>query len=250
MNRMMNRTLVFVALCAACAAIPAVAAQAPASGLVATPLVDIPLPRVHGDSFKSIDHVRHDRGSYASRIDAPSSTALHAAFSVRFDDAVSRDARRDYIAEVERSSGRDAARALDAWYDQHDARALLGEAMAPYGLRGDDFGDITTAWLVVMWSIANQAPLPSAESVQAVRAQTRASLFDNGGVPARADTRQRTLEALVYQTVTLMQARASAEAAGDAAYLDALADSAQASMQRQRVDLRATAMTDAGMINR
>ncbi|RYD14818.1 MAG: hypothetical protein EOP90_11140 [Lysobacteraceae bacterium] len=246
----MNRALFLVAFAATSAiALPAFAAQAPASGLVAVPLTDIAQPIIHGDSFKSIDHLRHQRGSHASRVDAPVGLT-DADFSVQFDAGVSRDARADYIADVERSSGIQAARALDAWYDRHDAHALLRDAMAPYALRGDDFADVTTAWLVVMWSIANQAPMPSPESVQAVRMQTRASLLDKGRVPERAAERQRALEALVYQTVTLMHARDSAVANGDAAYLAELADSAQAGMRRQHFDLRAMAMTDAGLERR
>ena len=245
----MNRVMFLVAFVATFAATSsAFSAQTQDAGPIAIPLVDTAHPIVQGDSFKSIDHMRWQQGSYASRVELPAVT--DADFSVRLDPAVAREARAAYIAEVERSSGAQAAQALEAWYDRHDAHALLRDVLAPYGLRGDDFGDVTTAWLVVMWSIANQAPMPSPESVQAVRIQTRASLLDGGRVPARAAERQRALEALVYQTVTLLQARDSAAATGDAAYLAELADSAQASMRRQQFNLRAMAMTAAGLERR
>jgi hypothetical protein len=245
----MNRVMFLVAFVATFAATSsAFSAQTQDAGPIAIPLVDTAHPIVQGDSFKSIDHMRWQQGSYASRVELPAVT--NADFSVRLDPAVAREARAAYISEVERSSGAQAAQALEAWYDRHDAHALLRDVLAPYGLRGDDFGDVTTAWLVVMWSIANQAPMPSPESVHAVRMQTRASLLDGGRVPARAAERHRALEALVYQTVTLLQARDSAAATGDAAYLAELADSAQASMRRQQFNLRAMAMTAAGLERR
>ena len=122
--------------------------------------------------------------------------------------------------------------------------------MAPYGLRTNDFSDITTAYFVVMWMTANDAALPSPQQVRGVQAHMRQVLLDSGSVPARAAQRQRTAESLIYQTVTLLRVRETAQAQGNQGYLSQLADSAQASMAAQRFDLRGLLLTEQGVVQR
>lgn len=102
----------------------------------------------------------------------------------------------------------------------------------------------------MMWSIANHSPLPAVDIVQGVRAQTRAALLDEGRIPALMAERPRALEMLADQTVTLMDARDSAEAIGNETFLAELADSAQASMKRNDFNLRAMSQTQAGLVRR
>jgi flagellum-specific peptidoglycan hydrolase FlgJ len=91
--------------------------------------------------------------------------------------------------------------------------------------------------------------LPAVEAVQGVREQTRAAMIEGRRVPARAE-KQRMLEALAYQTVTLIRVRESAQEGGNEAFLAELSDSAQATMQRQDLDLRAMALTEDGLVRR
>lgn len=244
----MNRSAVALALAIlSVIALPVASAQTNESSVYIPAITDDTQPVLGGDSFKSLDHTRHHR---FSRVDQPAGASSEADLTVSFDPEISRAIRAEYIAAIERSSGSRAAQGLDDYYAANDVQAQLRTALAPYNLRIDDFGDVTTAWLVVMWSIANQAPLPAADVVRGMRAQTRAALLDEGRVPARGEERQRALEMLVYQTVTLMHARDSAEASGNETFLAELADSAQASMKRNAFNLRAMAPTRAGMMRR
>ena len=244
----MSRSALAVALAMLCLiALPASAAQT--YGAVPVPSITDNAPlESGGNGFKSLDHMWHARLGHAARVEQPAGT--EADLSATFDPDISRAVRAEYIAAIERTSGSRAARGLDDYYAANDVQDQLRTALAPYDLRVDDFGDVTTAWLVVMWSIANRAPLPAADVVRGVRAQTRAALLDEGRVPAGAAERQRALEMLVYQTVTLMHARDSAEASGNETFLAELADSAQASMKRNDFNLRAMAPTQAGMLRR
>ena len=250
----MNRSMPFVvpAVLFFALSMPASRAQTIEGAAYATPITDNVQPMLYGNLFSKsyIDRAKGDRERHARFDRRAADPASDVEFAVQFDPQVSREVRADYIAEVERNSGAKAARGLDDYYEANDVHALLRTAVAPYGLRTDDLGDVTTAWLVVMWMTANQAALPSVDVVRGVRAQTRAALLEGGRVPAGAKERQRTLETLAYQTVTLIRVRESAQASGNQAYLAELSDSAQASMRRQDFDLRAMALTRTGMVRR
>lgn len=249
----MNRSMPFVILALlSVLSMPASRAQTIDGAAYATPITDNVQPMLYGNLFSKsyIDRAKSDHAKHARSDKRAADPSSDAEFAVHFDPRVSREVREDYIAEVERLSGAKAARGLDDYYTANDVHALLRTAVAPYGLRTDDLGDVTTAWLVVMWMTANQASLPALDVVRGVRTQTRAALLDAGRVPAGAEERQRVLETLAYQTVTLISVRESTQASGNQAYLAELADSAQASMRRQDFDLRAMALTRTGMVRR
>ena len=234
---------------------PATQAQTIDGGAYFTPITDNVQPLIYGNLFSKsyLEHkAKGQRGvpRNASVQAAPSPHAGSTNLAVRFDPSVSRAVREDYIASIERANGQQAARGLDSYYSANDVRELLRKAVAPYGLRIDDFADVTAAYVVVMWMTANQAPLPALVDVQGVQRQVRDVLLDSGTVPAGARERQRSAEALMYQTVTLIRVREEAQASGNDAFLAQLADSAQASMARQDFDLRGLVLSEAGMVQR
>ncbi|BBA35315.1 hypothetical protein sS8_3377 [Methylocaldum marinum] len=225
-----------------------VAAQTIDGGAYFSPITDNVQPLIHGSLFSKSYLEKKGRGTARSRNlprDAGRATTA-GSIPVRFDPAISREVRDEYIASIERSSGTRAARSLGRYYASNDVHALLRKAVSPYGLRIDDFGDVTTAYFAVMWMTANDAPLPGVDEVSGLRMQTHAALADRGRVPDDAVRRQRVAESLMYQTVTLIRVRETAQAAGNRDFLAQLADSAQDAMARQGVDLRALALTDAG----
>lgn len=247
----MKRSLSFLASAALVLLVPVAQAQTIDGGAYITPLTDNVQPLIQGNLFSSayLERMKRDSNNPARRANLLAK-AEAGELVVEFDPIVSREVRDEYIAAIERSSGAKAARGLDQYYDSHDVHAMLRKAVAPYGLRGDDLGDVTTAWLVVMWMTANDAPLPTTAVVKGVRDQTRYALLARGNLPESAAERQRTLETLAYQTVTLIRVRESAQASGNQAFLDDLADSAQASMHAQQLDLRAMALTEDGLVRR
>lgn len=228
-------------------AMPATQAQTIEGAAYITPITDNVQPLLYGATFSKEYLERAAKGENSRASSKP--MADDGRLAVKFDPDVSRAVREEYIAAIERTSGAKAARGLDDYYEANDVHALLRKAVAPYGLRVDDLGDVTTAWLVVMWMTANQAPLPAVEAVQGVREQTRAAMIDGRRVPAKAE-KQRMLEALAYQTVTLIRVRESAQEGGNEDFLAQLSDSAQATMQRQDLDLRAMALTEDGLVRR
>src|SRR5688572_18565717 len=183
MNRMM---LVSILALPFAFATPATRSQTIEGAAYITPITDNVQPLIYGNMFSKsyLEHAAAGRGK---------PVADDGRLAVSFDPDVSRAVREEYIAAIERTSGAKAARGLDDYYEANDVHALLRKAVAPYGLRADDLGDVTTAWLVVMWMTANQAPLPAVEAVQGVREQTRAAMIEGRRVPARAE-KQRMLE--------------------------------------------------------
>ncbi len=69
-------------------------------------------------------------------------------------------------------------------------------------------------------------------------------------MPVAAAKRQRIAESLIYQTVTLLQVRETAQAQRNQRYLDQLADSAQTTMAAQQFDLRGLLLTEQGVVQR
>jgi hypothetical protein len=139
---------------------------------------------------------------------------------------------------------------LDTFYSRHPVRSQFEIAIRPYGLRSDDLADVAAAHLVVMWMTANNARLPDAVQVRGVQAQVQRQMASSGASNPRADERQRIAEALMYQTVTLIKVREQAQAESSDAHLLDLADSAQSTMAKQDVDLRAMQLTADGLVPR
>lgn len=227
-----------------------------------SPLTDNVQPLIYGNVFSKSYREKHrvekhsprSRGEYYSRDKtAPASDVFGATltdFEVSFDPRISDDVRKDYIDSLARANGAKAANSLGDYYSRTSVHQLFGKAVSPYGLRGDDFADVTTAYVVVMWMIANQTALPSTGDVQGVRGQMREILSAERRIPVRAGERQRAAESLIYQTVTLIKVREEAQSQGNQAFLSHLADSAQASMARQKFDLRGLVMSDEGLVQR
>ncbi len=231
---------------------PVAHAQMIAGDAYVFPLSDNVEPLLNGSLFSEsyLDGKASDRRSNqdASSERGRRSPRTGADLSLRFAPSVSRLVRANYIAAIGRANGERAALGLGAYYAANDVRELPGRAVRPYGLSTDDLADITTAYLVVMWMTANQAPLPGVPEVRGVQQQVRQLLLDGGRVPARMRDRQRTAEGLMYQTVTLIRVREEAETAGNAEFLARLADSAQKLMARQAFDLRGLVLSPHGMV--
>ncbi len=226
-----------------------------------SPLTDNVQPLIYGNVF-SKSHLEKRGGPkaaararaeyYPRTADRSTGTAASSDgdLHVRFDSRISREVRTSYIDSISRENGEQAAQGLRNYYERNDVHRLFETAISPYGLRGDDLADVTTAYVVVMWMTANQSALPSSAEVQGVRAQLHEIMLTEGRVPARAAERQRAAESLIYQTVTLIKVREEAQAQRNEAFLARLADSAQASMARQKFDLRGLSMTTYGLVQR
>lgn len=247
----MKRQGWLVAMVAVLFACSGVQAQSIDGGAYFSPITDNVQPLLYGNLF-SPSHLKGKTGSKqtATTRRSKSRDIAEARLALQFDPAVSAQARQGYVTAVTRAQGTRAGQILDAYYRSHSVHALMQKAMSPYRLKVDDVGDVLTAYVVVMWMTANDAPLPSEAQVRGLRRQMREMLIDHGRLPARATERQRVAESLMYQTVTMIRLRETAQAQRNHAYLTQLSDAAQDSLSRQRFDLRALRLSADGLVLR
>ncbi len=170
-------------------------------------------------------------------------------FAVDSDRQASLDAKRDFIASIRRTSGDRVAGLISEDFDRRDVRAAFREIAGPYGLRSGDYGDVFTAYLIVMWMIANRAPAPSADVVRAVNAQSHRMLARDGMREGRRE-RQLVAEGMMYELVAATYGRQEAERVGDVATLNRMATLAQRKFLRSNLDLTAMTLGMDGMVRR
>lgn len=165
---------------------------------------------------------------------------------VSYDASISAEVGRDYLKAIAASTNDKAAAGLGQYYARNPVRSVFERTVRPYGLGSADLADVTAGYLVAMWMTANDTGLPNAAQVKVVRDQVRAGA-GAGTSPAQ---RQRIAEILMYQTVTLLNVRETAQRGRDAAALKSLADSSQQALLQQGIDLRKLALTKKGFVPR
>jgi hypothetical protein len=171
--------------------------------------------------------------------------ASAASLAIGRDPKVSGELRNEVFSNIEHAAGADTARKVDQTLG--DIQATFSRAVSPYGLHNDDFADVMAAYLVVMWMAANErTTLPNVAQVQAVRSQMQ-RLYSNGAQPP-VEPRQRQLvaETLMYETCLAIGTREN----GSAQAIRNMADSTQRKLSRNGFDMRALALTDAGLVQR
>jgi hypothetical protein len=127
----------------------------------------------------------------------------------------------------------------------HDVEKLFGDTVRPFGLKSGDSIDSTTAYLVSMWVIANQAPNPTPRQVAGARQQIGQMLADNGKLNGTAADKQRMSQRMMYETIL-----------GLVAFNDPKIDKAQLAeatsrnLKRGGLDLKRLSLTNAGFATR
>lgn len=185
----------------------------------------------------------------AGRSAAPTGTGYAASAAapvslfVGHDPRVSSELRGEVLANIEHAAGADAARRIDRTLG--DIQGTFARAVSPYGLHTDDFADVMSAYLVVMWMAANEkTALPAVSQVQGVRAQMRSLYASGAQAPADARHRQLVAETLMYETCLAIGTRES----GNMQAIRNLADSTQRKLAANGFDMHRLALTDAGLI--
>lgn len=172
-----------------------------------------------------------------------------ADFHVGSDPHASEEARRGFIASIRRTSGERVARLIDADFARRGVRQAFQEVAGPYGLRSDDYGDVFAAYMVTMWMVANQAPVPEAWRVQAVNDQAHWMLGATGLQGSRHE-RQVTAETMMYELVSAIYGRQEAERVGDVDTLDRMASLARRKFLHSNMDLTDMVLGRDGMVRR
>lgn len=186
----------------------------------------------------------------------PSQTSVSApeqgrasVLTIAHDPAVSAQARRTFIGGLASSSGQAVATEADRLFG--DVTTTFTRMLTPYGLRSDDFADVMTAYMIVMWmSVNQQTTLPQRSQVQAVRSQMRDSFASAAGNIGDARQRQLMAEAVMYQTCMAVAIREQAQAQGKPELLGSLASAINQNMSASGVALNSMALTDQGLVRR
>ena len=158
--------------------------------------------------------------------------------------AISQRIKKDFtkaLAKANPQSAEDIERKLG----QQDVLGDFARDMAPYGLRPDDVADVTTAYWITMWMIANQEPAPALHEVSAVQQQIRTSMLHSPKlVNSTEGERQEMAEGLIYETMLAFGMLNNATP--DAMKLTQLAGDAQRNMLKKGVDLQSLRLTSRG----
>jgi hypothetical protein len=180
---------------------------------------------------------------------APPDTRNRANLRVAHDPAVTLQARHAFIGGLARSSGRAMAAEVDKYFgDIQDAYARVA---APYGLRPDNFGDVMTGFLVVMWMSANrQIALPQRPRVRALRQQMDDAFAAMAVRMPDARQRQLLADSLMYRTCQMVLIREQAVAQSKPELLGTMANATEQFMARQGLSMRALALTNRGLVER
>ncbi|MFS0737222.1 hypothetical protein ABC347_09245 [Sphingomonas sp. 1P06PA] len=89
--------------------------------------------------------------------------------------ATSRQAVNEFVQRVQRKNPQ-AARELADQLGRHNVSGIYSGIVRPFGLTATNLADVTTAYVILGWMVANQAGNPSPRSVRAVRNQVSALL--------------------------------------------------------------------------
>ncbi len=191
-------------------------------------------------------------GAAASPTQSQTRTAVQgqaSALTLAHDPAVSAQARRAFIGGLASSSGQAVAGEADRLFG--DVTTTFTRMVMPYGLRSDDFADVMTAYMIVMWmSVNQQTTLPQRSQVQAVRSQMRDSFASAAGNVGDARQRQLMAEAVMYQTCMAVAIREQAQTQGKPELLGSLASAINQNMSASGVALNSMALTDQGLVRR
>lgn len=144
-----------------------------------------------------------------------------------------------------------SAEEIDTTLRHQDVIGTFKADMAPYGLRADNVGDTVTAYWLTMWLVANQAPIPSKNLVQAAQAQVGKIVLHNKLISNKNDAQKQVVaETLIYETMIALGMHNRAIESGEPSQIRELSDAAYNNMLRQNIDLRGLNLTSQGFVTK
>jgi hypothetical protein len=167
------------------------------------------------------------------------------SWSVGTDVAISDQIREQYFNTVRQHYAANVAAHIMETYTKTPVRNAFLQAAGPYGLKDSDFRDVTTAYYVIGWLAANQAPNPTQAQVSSARTQIW-SLLEANPLGLDARNRQIAAEQMMYEITSIAYARGEGEANRDRAGLARMASSTQAAFSKQGVDMMRLKLTNNG----
>lgn len=198
------------------------------------------------------DNARRDRESLGAGQHSKGRRAVSApaqVYAIANDPAVAEQAKRQFVERIRARSGDRVANTIAESFDRKNIRSSFAEQAGPFGLRADNYVDVFSAYLVVMWMTANQAARPTTGQVAGVRAQVEGMLA-RSGVKGSSRDRQLAAEAMMYELVLSLYSRRAADSTGDKAVLQKMANLTQQSFLKGGFNLQATVLADRGFSRR
>lgn len=173
-----------------------------------------------------------------------------SSLAVAHDRDVSAAAWKGYINGVRARSGATTANEIRGVFRSRDVRANFNEMVGPFGLHADDYGDVLSAYVIALWMVANQAPVPNVVQVQTVNGQVHGQLARK---PPTGSARQLQMQAeqMMYEVVATIHARQTAERSGNLRALADMAAVAQRSFLARGLDLQGMVLKErVGLVRR
>jgi hypothetical protein len=170
----------------------------------------------------------------------------------RAQPAVTARAQRQFVDFVRTTSGAAGADAMAHAFASQDLVQSWARQAQPDGMRPGDVADAMAEYWVTNWMMANHQTTASPEQVRGVREQVRRALAGDAAFRRLDEAgRQELAEAMMYNTLLQGTVYQAALQRHDAALETKLSDAAVARFRNEaRVDLRAVALTPAGLARR
>jgi hypothetical protein len=171
------------------------------------------------------------------------------SFHIGHDAALSNKIKSQFLEGIRARSSASVAASVSQTFSRKPVHAAYLEAAHPYGLGDSDLRDVATAYMVVNWMIANQAPLPTVAQVKGLRHQLSQSMQQNPPVASEAQ-RQTAAEQMMYMLVSLIYARQEGQQEHRQQDLSQMSDVIATTFQKKNLNLRDLNLTNKGFVPR
>ncbi len=180
---------------------------------------------------------------------APSRTPIPAATtSYRPAPDVAIRVRGQFVDFIRKTSGSQAAIALNEEFQRKNYLALWAQHVIQDGLHPNDVADAFTAYWVENWQMANKVNYVPPARVQAVRSQVSATFSSNPAFARFTNAQKQEMsEIFIYNQIVQDANYTNALKRGDSATVQRLANASVARFRNEmHLNLRKVALTDAG----
>ncbi len=180
------------------------------------------------------------------RINVQSKNTVQNGLTFRPQAEVSKRVRQRFLNNIRQVNPK-AVGPLTTLFQRQSALSIFGKTVSPYGLQPNNLGDISSAYMVLMWMVANQSNIPQKDQISAVQQTMRPLIAKQFGRLNNAQ-RQETGEAMVYEILMALSAWDSTK--GNVQRRQQLSDQAHRNLLKRGLDFRSLTLTSSGFQTR
>jgi hypothetical protein len=215
-----------------------------------------------GESIRSAGESKNPRGSDSSggfsptpstpvpaepgTSSAPAAPAADPSVLIfQPDPAVSAQVKQQFLTQID--SGDTGGSILREAFASVDIIGAFAQDLSVYGMEANNIGDVMAGYLIVMWTIVNDAPVPPNYQVLAIRQQIQDVLVTNPNVINASDAdKQQIAENWIYEQALARTALEFANASNDPQSKQQLQQIVYEGVLSSGIDLRNWTITDQG----